>query len=107
MKPLMKKVNLGLVYDTLVVKYDHVDYDGSGKGINVDGEKNCDKAGCVISPYGYHFDPLVLRGQYDSIMHTTISDDDFAALEEQVKRYIETGTIEDGSILDNYISEWS
>lgn len=105
-KPLMQKTNLGLVYDTMVVKYDHCTYDDSGKGIKVDGGKDCDKSTCVISPSNYKFDPNVLRKQYDSIMHTTIANEDFAELEKQVKEYITTGNIEEKSILANYVKEW-
>lgn len=105
-KPLMQKTNLGLVYDTMVVKYDHCTYDDSGKGIKVDGGKDCDKSTCVISPSNYKFDPNVLRKQYDSIMHTTIANEEFAELEKQVKEYITTGNIEEKSILANYVKEW-
>lgn len=105
-KPLMQKTNLGLVYDTMVVKYDHCTYDDSGKGIKVDGGKDCDKSTCVISPSNYKFDPNVLRKQYDSIMHTTIAKEEFAELEKQVKEYITTGNIEEKSILANYVKEW-
>lgn len=105
-KPLMQKTNLGLVYDTMVVKYDHCTYDDSGKGIKVDGGKDCDKSTCVISPSNYKFDPNVLRKQYDSIMHTTIANGEFAELEKQVKEYITTGNIEEKSILANYVKEW-
>lgn len=105
-KPLMQKTNLGLVYDTMVVKYDHCVYDDSGEGIKVDGNKDCDKSTCVISPMNYKYDSLVLRDQYESIMHTKISDEDFAELENQVKEYITTGNIEDNSILENYVKEW-
>lgn len=105
-KPLMQKNNLGLVYDTMVVKYDHCTYDDSGKGIKVDGGKDCDKSTCVISPSNYKFDPNVLRKQYDSIMHTTIANEEFAELEKQVKEYITTGNIEEKSILANYVKEW-
>lgn len=105
-KPLMQKTNLGLVYDTIVVKYDHCTYDDSGKGIKVDGGKDCDKSTCVISPSNYKFDPNVLRKQYDSIMHTTIANEEFAELEKQVKEYITTGNIEEKSILANYVKEW-
>lgn len=105
-KPLMQKTNLGLVYDTMVVKYDHCTYDDSGKGIKVDGGKDCDKSTCVISPSNYKFDPNVLRKQYDSIMHTTIASEEFAELEKQVKEYITTGNIEEKSILANYVKEW-
>lgn len=105
-KPLMQKTNLGLVYDTMVVKYDHCTYDDSGKGIKVDGGKDCDKSTCVISPSNYKFDPYVLRKQYDSIMHTTIANEEFAELEKQVKEYITTGNIEEKSILANYVKEW-
>lgn len=104
-KPLMQKTNLGLVYDTMVVKYDHCTYDDSGKGIKVDGGKDCDKSTCVISPSNYKFDPNVLRKQYDSIMHTTIANEEFAELEKQVKEYITTGNIEEKSILANYVKE--
>lgn len=105
-KPLMQKTNLGLVYDTMVVKYDHCTYDDSGKEIKVDGGKDCDKSTCVISPSNYKFDPNVLRKQYDSIMHTTIANEEFAELEKQVKEYITTGNIEEKSILANYVKEW-
>lgn len=105
-KPLMQKTNLGLVYDTMVVKYDHCTYDDSGKGIKVDGGKDCDKSTCVISPSNYKFDPNVLRKQYDSIMHTTIANEEFAELEKQVKEYITTGNIEEKSILAKYVKEW-
>lgn len=105
-KPLMQKTNLGLVYDTMVVKYDHCTYDDSGKGIKVDGGKDCDKSTCVISPSNYKFDPNVLRKQYDSIMHMTIANEEFAELEKQVKEYITTGNIEEKSILANYVKEW-
>lgn len=105
-KPLMQKTNLGLVYDTMVVKYDHCTYDDSGKGIKVDGGKDCDKSTCVISPSNYKFDPNVLRKQYDSIMHMTIVNEEFAELEKQVKEYITTGNIEEKSILANYVKEW-
>lgn len=105
-KPLMQKTNLGLVYDTMVVKYDHCTYDDSGKGIKVDGGKDCDKSTCVISPSNYKFDINVLRKQYDSIMHTTIANEEFAELEKQVKEYITTGNIEEKSILANYVKEW-
>lgn len=105
-KPLMQKNNLGLVYDTMVVKYDHCTYDDSGKGIKVDGGKDCDKSTCVISPSNYKFDINVLRKQYDSIMHTTIANEEFAELEKQVKEYITTGNIEEKSILANYVKEW-
>lgn len=105
-KPLMQKTNLGLVYDTMVVKYDHCTYDDSGKGIKVDGGKDCDKSTCVISPSNYKFDPNVLRKQYDSIMHMTIANEKFAELEKQVKEYITTGNIEEKSILANYVKEW-
>ena len=105
-KPLMQKTNLGLVYDTMVVKYDHCTYDDSGKGIKVDGGKDCDKSTCVISPSNYKFDHNVLRKQYDSIMHTTIANEEFAELEKQVKEYITTGNIEEKSILANYVKEW-
>lgn len=105
-KPLMQKTNLGLVYDTMVVKYDHCTYDDSGKGIKVDGGKDCDKSTCVISPSNYKFDPNVLHKQYDSIMHTTIANEEFAELEKQVKEYITTGNIEEKSILANYVKEW-
>lgn len=105
-KPLMQKTNLGLVYDTMVVKYDHCTYDDSGKGIKVDGGKDCDKSTCVISPSNYKFAPNVLRKQYDSIMHTTIANEEFAELEKQVKEYITTGNIEEKSILANYVKEW-
>lgn len=105
-KPLMQKTNLGLVYDTMVVKYDHCTYDDSGKGIKVDGGKDCDKSTCVISPSNYKFDPNVLRKQYDSIMHTTIANEEFAELEKQVKEYITTGNIKEKSILANYVKEW-
>lgn len=105
-KPLMQKTNLGLVYDTMVVKYVHCTYDDSGKGIKVDGGKDCDKSTCVISPSNYKFDPNVLRKQYDSIMHTTIANEEFAELEKQVKEYITTGNIEEKSILANYVKEW-
>lgn len=105
-KPLMQKTNLGLVYDTMVVKYDHCTYDDSGKGIKVDGGKDCDKSTCVISPSNYKFDPNVLRKQYDSIMYTTIANEEFAELEKQVKEYITTGNIEEKSILANYVKEW-
>lgn len=105
-KPLMQKTNLGLVYDTMVVKYDHCTYDDSGKGIKVDGGKDCDKSTCVISPSNYKFDPNVLRKQYDSIMHTRIANEEFAELEKQVKEYITTGNIEEKSILANYVKEW-
>lgn len=104
-KPLMQKTNLGLVYDTMVVKYDHCTYDDSGKGIKVDGGKDCDKSTCVISPSNYKFDPNVLRKQYDSIMHMTIANEEFAELEKQVKEYITTGNIEEKSILANYVKE--
>ena len=106
-KPLMQKTNLGLVYDTIVVKYDHCTYGDSREGIKVDGAKDCDKASCVISPSSYQFDPLVLRDQYDSIMHTDISDDDFEELRKQVEDYIKTGSIKENSILSNYIKEWN
>lgn len=106
-KPLMQKTNLGLVYDTIVVKYDHCTYGDSREGIKVDGAKDCDKASCVISPSSYQFDPLVLRDQYDSIMHTVISDDDFEELRKQVEDYIKTGSIKENSILSNYIKEWN
>lgn len=106
-KPLMQKTNLGLVYDTMIVKYDHCTYDDSGEGIKVDETKNCDKSTCVISPSSYHFDPLVLRNQYNSIMHTEISDNDFAELRKQVEDYIKTGNTEENSILSNYIKEWN
>lgn len=106
-KPLMQKTNLGLVYDTMVVKYDHCTYGDSNKGIKVDDTKSCDKATCVISPSNYKLDPLVLRDQYDSIMHTKISDSDFEKLENQVREYITTGNVTDKSILANYINEWS
>lgn len=105
-KPLMQKTNLGLVYDTMVVKYDHCTYDDSGKGIKVDGGKDCDKSTCVISPSNYKFDHNVLYKQYDSIMHTTIANEEFAELEKQVKEYITTGNIEEKSILANYVKEW-
>lgn len=105
-KPLMQKTNLGLVYDTMVVKYDHCTYDDSGKGIKVDGGKDCDKSTCVISPSNYKFDINVLRKQYDSIMHTPIANEEFAELEKQVKEYITTGNIEEKSILANYVKEW-
>lgn len=105
-KPLMQKTNLGLVYDTMVVKYDHCTYDDSGKGIKVDGGKDCDKSTCVISPSNYKFDPNVLCKQYDSIMHTRIANEEFAELEKQVKEYITTGNIEEKSILANYVKEW-
>lgn len=105
-KPLMQKTNLGLVYDTMVVKYDHCTYDDSGKGIKVDGGKDCDKSTCVISPSNYKFDPNVLRKQYYSIMHMTIANEEFAELEKQVKEYITTGNIEEKSILANYVKEW-
>lgn len=106
-KPLMQKTNLGLVYDTMIVKYDHCTYDDSGEGIKVDETKNCDKSTCVISPSSYHFDPLVLRGQYNSIMHTEISDNDFEELRKQVEDYIKTGNTKENSILSNYIKEWN
>lgn len=106
-KPLMQKTNLGLVYDTMIVKYDHCTYDDSGEGIKVDETKNCDKSTCVISPSSYQFDPLVLRDQYNSIMHTEISDDDFAELRKQVEDYIKTGNTKENSILSNYIKEWN
>ncbi len=105
-KPLMQKTNLGLVYDTMVVKYDHCTYDDSGKGIKVDGGKDCDKSTCVISPSNYKFDINVLRKQYDSIMHTPIANEEFAELEKQVKEYITTGNYEEKSILANYVKEW-
>lgn len=106
-KPLMQKTNLGLVYDTMIVKYDHCTYDDSGEGIKVDETKNCDKSTCVISPSSYHFDPLVLRDQYNSIMHTEISDNDFEELRKQVEDYIKTGNTKENSILSNYIKEWN
>lgn len=39
-------------------------------------------------------------------MHTKISNEEFAELVKQVKEYITTGTIEDNSILANYVNEW-
>lgn len=106
-KPLMQKTNLGLVYNTIVVKYDHCTYGDSREGIKVDEAKDCDKASCVISPSSYQFDPFVLRDQYDSIMHTDISDDDFEELRKQVEDYIKTGSIKENSILSHYIKEWN
>ena len=102
----MEKTNLGLIYDTMIVKYDHCVYDDSGEGIKVDKDKDCNKASCIISPSNYRFDPLILREQYESIMNTKISDADFEDLEYQVKEYIKTGYVGENSILANYIKEW-
>lgn len=90
--------NLGLRYKTMIVVYDHTEYQnfntGSGSGIKVDQDKNCDKAKkCQISQRDFEFDPTLLRKQYNTIMHKNsednyISDEDFAVLESDMQNYI-------------------
>ena len=100
--------NLGIRYNTMTVKYSHTSYHDNGKGINVDSSKDCNKStNCEITPSDYEFDSSLLRNQYNTIMHTTISDSDFADLEKQVQEYMKTGKITDNSIFANYINEWS
>lgn len=100
--------NLGIRYNTMTVKYDHTTYQDDGKGINVDSSKDCSKStSCEVSPSDYEYDSVLLRNQYETIMHKTISDSGFAELEKQVQEYIKTGAMTEGSILANYISEWS
>lgn len=91
----------------MVVKYDYCTYGDKYSGIDVDATKDCDKATCEISPTGYEFSSTVLRNQYNSIMHTEISDSDFEKLEQQVKEYISTGDVPEDSHLSNYIKQWN
>ena len=90
--------NLGLRYKTMVVVYDHTEYQEfhtcDGTGIKVDGDKDCDKTKkCQISQRDFEFDSALLRNQYNTIMHKNskenyISDEDYAVLENDIKRYI-------------------
>ena len=105
--------NLGLRYSTMIVKYDHVSYTDSGTGIKVNDDKDCTKCtSCEINQINYSYDSELLREQYNSIMHQNnkskyISDEEFAELEKEVQQYIQSGKVQDGSMLQKYIQEWN
>lgn len=106
-KQHMVQKNLGLEYNTMVVRYNHCDYNDDGRGIKVDGDKNCDKAtDCDISPSNYQYNADLLRKQYNAVMHTTISDSAFLELEKQVKEYMIAGKVAENTVLSNYIAQW-
>ncbi len=108
--PLYEKTNLGYVYDTMIIRYEHCSYEDNGTGIKVDESRDCNKSSCVVSPSDYHYDSDTLLKQYKSIMNKpdnfSKDDSEFLELEKQISEYIATGKLEEDSYLANYIKEW-
>ena len=107
-KNIMVQKSLGIEYNNMVVKYDHAPYSEKaikGTTIQVDKDKICDKCTDVeIQFKNLQYNENLLRHQYDTIMHTSVSDKDFEALEQQVDNYLQTGKA-DGKLLKNYLKE--
>lgn len=108
-KVIYEKTNLGYIYETMTIRYEHCDYEDGGTGIKVDESRDCKKSSCVVSP-NYRYDPDTLLDQYKSIMEKpedfSKNDSEFVELEKQISEYIATGKLEEGSYLANYIKEW-
>ena len=109
--------NLGIAYTTMTVKYDHTSYNDSGRGIKVDNDKDCaETPSCEISVSDYQYSSRLLLHQYETAMHIPMTDDNgnilpqylqsFEDLENQVKEYIKTGNVSEGSILAEYMKQW-
>ena len=116
-------MNRGLTYNTMTIKYDHCEYVEDGTGIKVDGSKNCDIVSNVdISISDIEPDIRTLEKQYNYHRGTKISKEDeyhsknedgqivineigLAELEKQMTNYIETGSVEENSILAYYLKE--
>ena len=103
--------NLGLKYDTMVVRYEHCSYSDDGYGIKVDSDKNCSKStSCTIEQKGITYDSDLLRNQYNTIMFQNtqknyINDSEFQQLETDIQKYRQTGKCEPGSIAETYLKK--
>lgn len=106
--------NLGIRYDTVVVRYDEYDknnnYDRDWTSY-IENKKNSNSIS-EMDFMNYSLDSDLLLSEYNNTKKNVgeasvdASSEEFLELQKQVKEYIATGDLEEGSYLSNYISKW-
>lgn len=117
--------NLGVKYDTIVVEYNHCEYNqpmGYGPyDITVDNSKECSKPSSITHT-DFYYDRELLAEQYESSLNNleckkygitpraTASEEELQKeldiLEKEVLTYLDTGKVESGSLLEAYMKTW-